>query len=57
MMYPLGMFAGVMCAALLVMIFGMYIGPPVNTVNECRAANPGYDCSVEVRWVKSEPWQ
>lgn len=37
-------------------LLGFYAGLPINKINDCRAENPGYDCSIEIRWVPSQPW-
>lgn len=51
--------AGALIGAIVVGYFALMgaiaVAPKYqNTLNECRAANPGYDCSTA--WMKSEPF-
>lgn len=50
---------GVLIGAIVVGYFALMVAISVspkyqNTLKECRAANPGYDCSTA--WMKSEPF-
>lgn len=55
-MYYIGMVVGGCAVLTLAALLGIHGGIPANQINECRAANPGYDCSIEIRWVPSQPW-